>query len=102
MHRLAIYDAVVALVLCLWFVSGAALVAPLLERQAQAVIGMQGNTCQAPPIPGTGCPVAGNACAGPCAGTGWTCQAARGTCTKGPAGCSTAGPPACWCAAFSC
>lgn len=102
MRRLAILDAMLAVVFCLWLFAAMSMLAPLFEREAQAVIPPP-NSCLPPAIPGGGCPIIGNGCPFGCAGTGFSCQTTPGGCPPGPAGCSVLvlGFP-CLCNAFSC
>ena len=106
MRRRPIVDVLFQGIFYAWLVVGATAFAPLLERGAfaQGVITpgtITDNTCQAPPIPGNGCPANGNGCAA-CTGPGWSCQSAQpdDTCTTGTGGCANAA--GCLCNSGSC
>ncbi len=106
MVRRTVVDIVHQGLFCTWLIFGAAAFAPLLEQRAfaQNVIipaDITQNLCKAPTIPGSGCPAAGNGCAG-CTGSGWSCQSAQpdDTCTDGVGGCGGTG--GCVCNSNSC
>jgi hypothetical protein len=100
MRRHALADTLLRVVFFSWLCAGAVVFAPLLDQKAFAKAIADENSCQAPPIAGQGCPATGNGCAGPCAGTGWSCQSDQDmNCPKGAGGCSGGG---CNCNAGSC
>jgi hypothetical protein len=102
MRRLAMLDAVIVIVLCLWVVPGIDLVVSAFETETQAFIGWLDNDCVAP-NPGVVC-TQGNNCPLGCTGDAFSCQSdPNANCPTGFLGCAVAIPGGfCLCNAFSC